>query len=92
MNIALYIGGAILVLWFLGGTYRHIRGWGKIIRVIDNNCTGCKRCLKKCHRNVLATASEEKGAHIIVKNPHKCNACGDCLGACKFKALIIVKK
>ncbi|MDR1976086.1 MAG: 4Fe-4S dicluster domain-containing protein [Campylobacteraceae bacterium] len=92
MNVALYIGGAIIVLWFIGGIYRHVHGLGKIISVIDDNCTGCKCCLKKCHRNVLEPISEEKRAHIIVKNPLRCNACGDCVGVCKFKALKLIEK
>jgi NAD-dependent dihydropyrimidine dehydrogenase PreA subunit len=92
MNVALYIIGAILLLWFIGGFYRHMHGRRKIIHVIDNNCTGCRACLKKCHHNVLALASEENGSHIIVKNPVKCNGCGDCLSVCKFKALELIQK
>ncbi|MDR3198076.1 MAG: 4Fe-4S dicluster domain-containing protein [Planctomycetaceae bacterium] len=92
MNAALYIGGVIIVLWFTGGIYRHVRRRGKIIHVIDDNCTGCKRCLKMCRRNVLASASEENSSHIVVKNHLRCSSCGDCVGACKFKALKLIEK
>jgi heterodisulfide reductase subunit A-like polyferredoxin len=92
MNIVWYIGGAIVAFWLTGGTVRHFQGKNKIIRVIDDNCTGCQRCLKKCRYRVLGAVSDEKGAHIFVKNPQQCTACGDCLVACKFKALEIVKK
>jgi NAD-dependent dihydropyrimidine dehydrogenase PreA subunit len=92
MNIALYLGGAIVVLWLIGGIYRHIHRHGKVIHVIDDNCTGCSRCLKICHRNVLVLTNEEKRGHIIIKNPLNCNACGDCVSVCKFKALELIEK
>jgi ferredoxin len=92
MNVALWIGGAILLLWFIGGLHRHMHRRGKIIHFIDDNCTGCRACLKKCHHNVLALASKEKGAHVFVKNPGKCDGCGDCLSACKFKALELIQR
>jgi NAD-dependent dihydropyrimidine dehydrogenase PreA subunit len=92
MNVVLYIGGAIIVLWFVGGIYRHIHGRGKIIQIIDANCTGCTRCLKTCRHKVLALKSEEKGAHVMIKNPHRCSGCGDCVSVCKFKALNLAKK
>jgi Na+-translocating ferredoxin:NAD+ oxidoreductase RNF subunit RnfB len=92
MNIALYIGGAIVTLWFIGGIYRQIKNKNKIVYVVEGNCTGCQRCLKKCRHRVLDKVSDEKGVHVFVKNPQQCTACGDCLSACKFKALEIVKK
>jgi heterodisulfide reductase subunit A-like polyferredoxin len=91
MNIALYIAGAIIVLYLINGIYHHIHRCRKTIHVIDDNCTGCKRCLKKCHRNVLASASEEKGAHIVIRNPLRCSACGGCVSVCKFKALQLIE-
>ena len=36
-----YIVGAVVALWIIGGTIRHIRGRGKIIRIIKENSTGC---------------------------------------------------
>jgi NAD-dependent dihydropyrimidine dehydrogenase PreA subunit len=91
MSIALYIAGAIVVLYLINGIYHHIHRRGKIIHVIDDNCTGCKRCLKKCHRNVLASVSEEKGAHIVIKDPLRCSACGGCVSVCKVKALQVIE-
>jgi hypothetical protein len=38
-----YIGGALLALWAVGGTYKHFRGRGKIISVAEENCVGCQR-------------------------------------------------
>ncbi|MDR1973083.1 MAG: 4Fe-4S binding protein [Bacteroidales bacterium] len=90
--MAYYIIGAVIVLWLVGGIYRKIRGRNKIISVIDDNCTGCKRCIKKCRHCVLDTVSDEKGAHVFVARPDKCTACGDCLIACKFKALELKEK
>lgn len=82
-----YIIGAILAIWFIGGFYRHRQGKNKIIYVVEGNCTGCQRCLKRCRRGVLDKVSDEKGAPVFVKNPNHCTACGDCLSVCKFKAL-----
>ncbi|MDR1381125.1 MAG: 4Fe-4S binding protein [Tannerella sp.] len=88
-----YIIGALVVIWSVGGIYRHIRGRGKTIRVTEDNCTGCGKCLKKCRRNVFEMVKRHQDekfftpTHVIVKNPQNCTACGDCVGACKFKAL-----
>ncbi|MDR3129871.1 MAG: 4Fe-4S binding protein [Tannerellaceae bacterium] len=91
MNIALYIAGTIVVLHLIHGIYHHIQRRRKTIHVIDDHCMGCKRCLKKCHRNVLALAGTEKGAHIFIQNPSRCSACGGCVSVCKFKALQLIE-
>ncbi|GHU68925.1 hypothetical protein FACS189413_06870 [Bacteroidia bacterium] len=95
MNVGFYIAGAIVVLWFIGGIYKHLRGRKKTVKVITANCTGCKRCLtnmRKCKYNVLELVSDENGKYIVVKYPDKCTACGDCVSLCKFNALELVKK
>ncbi|GHT86427.1 hypothetical protein FACS18947_6260 [Bacteroidia bacterium] len=95
MNTVLYIGGAILALWFIGGIYRHIQGKNKVVHVVEGKCTGCKRCLtnmKKCKYSVLELVSDENGKHIAVKYPNRCSGCGDCVNKCKFNALELVKK
>ncbi|MDR1348339.1 MAG: 4Fe-4S binding protein [Prevotellaceae bacterium] len=58
-----------------------------MIRVIEDNCKGCGKCLSICRRNVLEAVKDEKGTHIAVKNPDNCTACSNCVKACKFKAL-----
>jgi NAD-dependent dihydropyrimidine dehydrogenase PreA subunit len=92
MNIGYIILGIVLLLWILGGIYRHIKGKNKLIYVVESNCTGCQRCIKRCHHKVLKAFKEEGKVHIVVKNPDKCSACGDCIGVCKFKALKLVSK
>ncbi|MDR2692302.1 MAG: 4Fe-4S dicluster domain-containing protein [Dysgonamonadaceae bacterium] len=87
-----YIVGALVALWIVGGISRHIRGRGKIIRVISDNCTGCGKCLKRCSHHVFEMVKDGNGAHITVKNPDKCTACGDCVIFCKFSALETVNK
>jgi ferredoxin len=84
-----YIIGSLILIWMLCSIVRHRRRRGKVVRVIEENCTGCKRCLKKCRHNVLESVQDEYGTHIIVRNPNKCTACSDCVSACKFKALEI---
>jgi NAD-dependent dihydropyrimidine dehydrogenase PreA subunit len=87
-----YIVGTIIALWLTGSIYRHLRGRGKIIHIIENNCTGCRKCLKMCRRDVLEAVKDEKGTHVAVKNPDNCSACCDCMHACKFKALELIEK
>jgi NAD-dependent dihydropyrimidine dehydrogenase PreA subunit len=57
---------------------------------VDSNCTGCRRCVKRCRRHVLEVVEDEAGKHATVKYPDKCTACGDCLGRCKFNALKLI--
>jgi ferredoxin len=87
-----YIIGAVVALWMIGGISRHIRGRGKIVSLMEENCTGCGKCLKRCNHKVLEMVTNEKGQHIVVKNPDKCTACSDCVSVCKFKALKIIEK
>jgi NAD-dependent dihydropyrimidine dehydrogenase PreA subunit len=88
MTTVYYIGGALIALWLI----RHMHRRGKTICVRDENCTGCRKCIKKCRHKVLAPASEEKGAHVFVTNQEKCTACGDCISVCKFNALEMTRK
>jgi NAD-dependent dihydropyrimidine dehydrogenase PreA subunit len=92
MNMGYYIVGAFVALWLTGSIYRHIRGLGKTVRIAEENCTGCGKCLKRCRRNVFEMIKDERGTRIIVKNPDNCTACGDCLSGCKFKALEIIER
>jgi Na+-translocating ferredoxin:NAD+ oxidoreductase RNF subunit RnfB len=92
MNTVYITGGVLLLLWLMGGIIRRRRHRHKTIQVVDDRCTGCCRCLKRCRRRVLDKVSEEKGAHVFVKNAGYCTACGDCLSACKFKALEMAAK
>ena len=90
--MAYYIVGAVVALWIIGGISRHVRGRGKVVRIIAENCTGCRKCLKRCRHHVFEMVKDEQGTHVIVKNPNKCTACGDCVNSCKFNALGIVDK
>jgi NAD-dependent dihydropyrimidine dehydrogenase PreA subunit len=92
MNIIYWIIGAVVLLWIAGGIHRHKRGRNSIIRVIEENCTGCGRCVKRCSRRVLEIIVDENGKHVAVKNPDKCTACGDCIPKCKFNALEMIER
>ncbi|MDR2383034.1 MAG: 4Fe-4S binding protein [Prevotellaceae bacterium] len=88
-----YIGvGILLLVWILGNMYRRQKNRNKVIRVIESNCTGCGRCVKRCSHRVLATVKNETGTQVAVKYPDKCTVCGDCIGKCKFDALKLVDK
>ncbi|OAV71947.1 ferredoxin [Bacteroidales bacterium Barb6] len=92
IKMVYYIVGAILLLWFLGGLSRRLRRRNKVIHIVEDNCTGCKCCTKRCHRQVLDLAGDETGKHVVVKHPDKCTACGDCVKACKFNALELLER
>jgi ferredoxin len=90
MNIGYITLGIVLLLWILGGIYRHIKRKNKLIHVVESNCIGCQRCIKRCTHRVLGALKEEGNVRIVVKKPDKCTACGDCIGVCKFDALELV--
>ena len=91
MNV-IYIGmGALLLLWILSNLHRRQKNRNRVISVVENNCTGCGRCVKRCSRRVLEMVRNET-THVAVKYPDKCTACGDCLGRCKFNALKLVER
>jgi NAD-dependent dihydropyrimidine dehydrogenase PreA subunit len=92
MNIVYIILGAVVLRWIFGGLYRHIKRKNKVIYVVESNCTGCQRCIKRCSHKVFEAVKKEKKVHIVVKNPGKCSACGDCIVVCKFNALELVSK
>jgi ferredoxin len=104
MNVV-YIGAGIaLLLWILPHLYRRRKNWNKVICVVESNCTGCGRCVKRCSRRVLVlkTVKNEAGTHAATDRPHKyiacadrpdkCTACGDCLGKCRFNALKLIER
>ena len=81
-----------VILLIAGYIFRSKRAKNKVVSVIDNNCTGCRRCVKKCRRDVLNIAENEAGGLVVVEYPDKCTACGDCIVVCKFNALELVKR
>jgi NAD-dependent dihydropyrimidine dehydrogenase PreA subunit len=90
---AVYIGiGIILFLWISFSLHRKRKNRNKVICVVDSNCTGCRRCVKRCQRHVLEVVEDEAGKRAAVKYPDKCTACGDCLGKCKFNALKLIER
>jgi len=51
--------------------------------VIEENCTGCLLCKKKCPSGAIS--GEKKGVHKIDQS--KCIQCGVCHDVCKFNAI-----
>lgn len=54
--------------------------------VIDEKCTGCKRCIRECP---LRAISPENGKVIISED---CTNCGACLKVCPLDALFLEEK
>ena len=93
MNIQYIIVLACLLLFFILGYFRNERAKKKVVRVIDDNCTGCQRCLKKCRHQALDMINDDENRkHIVLKYPEKCTACRDCMIVCKFNALELVNR
>jgi electron transfer flavoprotein alpha subunit len=65
------------------------------IRVITENCTACKLCLKACTYDAITMTGppEPKGGRpTAVIDLAKCTICGACVDACKrFKAIVITR-
>ena len=91
MNIYLIIASSLLLIIVLS-YFRNKRAKSKIVHVIDNNCTGCQRCLKKCRHKALEIISDETSRRVVLKHPEKCTACRDCIITCKFNALELVSR
>ncbi len=53
-------------------------------RILEEECRGCKRCLKECANNGLLF-DEITGKMTV--NADNCVGCGRCLGACSFDAI-----
>jgi NAD-dependent dihydropyrimidine dehydrogenase PreA subunit len=87
-----YICIGMIVVWATYNIYRSRKTRNRVICVVESNCTGCGRCVKRCTRGVLEMQKTETAKFAVVKNPNKCNACGDCLSKCKFNALKLVER
>jgi ferredoxin len=92
MNIVYISAGIALVLWIAGNLHRRKKSRNKVIRVVDNRCIRCRRCIKGCSRHVLEMVRDETESHVAVKDPDRCTACGDCIKKCRFNALELVER
>jgi len=54
--------------------------------IIEENCTGCKACVKPCPTQAIT--GESKQVHVIDKE--KCIKCGICYEICKFDAVEVL--
>jgi Pyruvate/2-oxoacid:ferredoxin oxidoreductase delta subunit len=51
--------------------------------IIEDKCTGCGLCLRKCPQEAIS--GEKKEPHAI--DPALCIKCGVCFDVCKFDAV-----
>ncbi|MDR0619807.1 MAG: ferredoxin family protein [Bacteroidales bacterium] len=88
-----YIGlGIVILLWIAGYLYGKHKNRNKVVCVVEDNCSGCRRCVKICTHHVLEMVKDETGIHAAVKYPDRCNACGNCMKRCKFNALKLIER
>ncbi len=52
--------------------------------IIEDICTGCGLCRRKCPSNAIMGAA--KSPHYIIDE--KCISCGVCMESCRFKAIV----
>ena len=81
---------SVALLMIILAHFRNKRAKSKVVRVINDQCTGCQRCLKKCRHKALEIVGNGKEQRIVVSHPEKCTACRDCILVCKFHALELV--
>ena len=91
MNTYIIITSSLLLIIVLS-YFRNKRAKSKIVRVIDDKCTGCQRCLKTCRHKALDITDNGTGRCVVLKHPEKCTACRDCIIVCKFNALELVSR
>ena len=88
-----YIGIVIAVMLLISVRwYDSRKKRNKVICVVECNCTGCQRCVKRCTHHALEMVSGETGNHATVRCLDRCTACGDCLVKCKFNALKLIER
>ncbi|MDR1403735.1 MAG: ferredoxin family protein [Tannerellaceae bacterium] len=82
----------VALLVILLSYFRNKRAKNKVIHIIADRCTGCRRCVKTCRRKALEPAKDKESLHPVLKYPEKCTACKDCILVCKFHALELVNR
>ncbi len=55
------------------------------IRLIDENCTGCTKCVRVCPTEALRVRNGK-----VILDENRCIDCGNCIKVCPFKAIVPV--
>ena len=87
MNIFLIVLATFVLLMIIGHLHRRHQAKNKVLLIIEENCTGCQRCVKRCQRTALKIVNKK-----VILNPDKCTSCGNCVPMCKFSALEIANR
>lgn len=92
MNTIIIVLSILILLYIVGIISKKKRAKAKVISIIEENCTGCQRCIRKCRRKALEVLNYDNGRHVVLKYPERCTACRDCVIACKFNAMKLVDR
>ena len=57
------------------------------VEFIEENCIGCKLCLKSCPYNAIDMVDVPGKDKPVARKNDDCIECGACVDACKFNAI-----
>ena len=60
------------------------------VEFIEENCIGCKLCLKSCPYNAIDMVDVPGKDKPVARKHDGCIECGACVEACKFEAIVKV--
>lgn len=56
-------------------------------KLIEDLCTSCELCVKSCEDHALRMEND-----LPVRDPDRCNGCGDCIKVCPVDAMVAARK
>ena len=62
----------------------------RIVHIIEDNCIGCKCCIRRCRRQVLGISQMTDQTKVIVERIEACSGCGKCLSGCLYNAIELI--
>ncbi|MDR0544694.1 MAG: 4Fe-4S binding protein [Odoribacteraceae bacterium] len=59
------------------------------LEIREQSCTGCLRCVHRCHRRVLGIARREGQPRPVIVDIASCKYCGKCARVCPSGAILL---
>jgi ferredoxin len=67
-----------------------VKAVNQVVKIVDENCTGCYRCERTCPTGAISMVGPRKGALAVVNEP-TCIACFRCIDVCDDDAITIAE-